>query len=70
MVWLLMTSYACQKKHGNGLRFVILFFGLKESETRACYKQKLSMFGGQDPYVLASRTLLNLNDHFPNFRLS
>ena len=44
------------------------YYGLKDSETRARYKPKLSLFGGQDPYVLASRKLLNQYDPFPDFK--
>ena len=44
------------------------YYSLKDSVCRKRYKQKLSLFEDQDPYLMASRNLLNQSDAFPEFR--
>ena len=34
------------------------------------YKQKISLFEGQDPYVMVKNNLLGQSDVFPDFRYS
>ena len=43
------------------------FYTLLECSKKR-YKQKIALFNGQDPYVLAKKKLLDTTDSFPDFR--
>lgn len=44
------------------------YYSLKDDKSKKRYKQKLSLFEGEDPYVLLEKKLLNQSDPFPDFR--
>ena len=44
------------------------YYSLQDAEIKKLYKQKITLFDGQDPYTLSRNNLLDQKEQFPDFR--
>ena len=44
------------------------YYSLLSADSKKQYKQKITLFEGQNSYVMVKNNQLNQTDHFPDFR--